>query len=192
MSPDTKIRVASCLVFTSIASTALSFIAVYIAYRTSPSQCKYIDSNSVTIGILTIIVTILIGWQIYQVIDIKGKVDDFHEYADNEVRDAKREIQKIVKVASLYNTAQSHYFQRNYPRGNEAMFNVIGLAISYNIQDSEFIDVAIEALLRHNIYINHDLSQKYIDMIYGIKTEKSRELYNYLVTKYSTTNSTKL
>ena len=72
------------------------------------------------------------------------------------------------------------------------MFNVIGLAISYNIQDSEFIDVAIEALLRHNIYINHDLSQKYIDMIYGIKTEKSRELYNYLVTKYSTTNSTKL
>lgn len=72
MDAETKYNVASCLVVTSIIACTLSFIAIFIAYPIR--SCCRPDANSVTVTILSILVTLLIGWNIVFSINSKSKI----------------------------------------------------------------------------------------------------------------------
>lgn len=69
MDAETKYNVASFLVVVSIITCTLSLIAIFIAYPIK--SCCRPDANSVTVTILSILVTLLIGWNIYALVDVK-------------------------------------------------------------------------------------------------------------------------
>lgn len=71
MDAETKYNMASCLVVISIITCALSLIAIFMAYHIESCCCQ--DVNSVTVDILALLITILIGWNIYTVIDVKSE-----------------------------------------------------------------------------------------------------------------------
>lgn len=67
-------NVAACLVVASIISGTISFFAVWVALPNS----KEIDftHQDVVVDILGVLVTVLIGWNIFTVVDIKKKADE--------------------------------------------------------------------------------------------------------------------
>lgn len=69
MDAETKYNVATCLVVTSIIACTLGFIAVFMAYHIN-SCCNH-DANSIAVNVLAILVTVLMGWNIYTIIDVK-------------------------------------------------------------------------------------------------------------------------
>ena len=91
MDADTKYNVASCLVVTSIIACTLSFAAIFIAYPIK--SCCRPDANSVTVTILSILVTLLIGWNIVFSINSKSKIkNDIKSYVDETIKDTKIEM----------------------------------------------------------------------------------------------------
>lgn len=88
-----------CFVICSFISCVCSVIALYIALPITPCCLHPIDANSTTVAILSILVTILIGWNIYSVIDLK---DYKHKY--------KQLSKRIdIKTNYLHNKSDYHY-----------------------------------------------------------------------------------
>ena len=67
-------NVAACLVVASIIAGTISFLAVWVALPNN----KEIDFTHQDVGvdILGVLVTVLIGWNIFTVVDIKKKADE--------------------------------------------------------------------------------------------------------------------
>lgn len=67
-------NVAACLVVASIISGAMSLIAVWVAFPNN----KEVDftHQDVLVDILGVLVTLLMGWNILSVVDIKKKADE--------------------------------------------------------------------------------------------------------------------
>lgn len=73
-SPKTMYNVAACLVVASIISGCMSLFAVWIALaNTKPVDYTHQD---VIVDILGVLVTILMGWNIISLVDIKKKADE--------------------------------------------------------------------------------------------------------------------
>lgn len=66
-------NVASCLVVASIISGTISFLAIWIALPNNKSIAY--THQDVVVDILGILVTVLIGWNIFTVVDIKRKAE---------------------------------------------------------------------------------------------------------------------
>ncbi len=96
MNAETKYNVASCLVWTSIITCALSLIAIYIAYPIMP--CCRPDANSVTVTILSILVTVLMGWNIYQIIDVKSIRKDFEKWGTGTKEEIEKGTKKYIEI----------------------------------------------------------------------------------------------
>lgn len=91
MDAETKYNVASCLVVTSIIACTLSLIAIFMAYPIK--SCYRPDANSVTVTILSILVTLLIGWNIVFSINSKSKIkNDIKRYVDETIKDTKEDM----------------------------------------------------------------------------------------------------
>lgn len=67
-------NVAVCLVFASIIASTISFLALWVALP----KINEVDftHQDVVVDILGVLVTILIGWNIFTVVDIKKKADE--------------------------------------------------------------------------------------------------------------------
>lgn len=84
ISTETKYRVASCLVVSCLIFGMISITALYIALPNIPKN-QY-DYNGVLVSSLSFITTILLGWNIYSVIDMK-----------NLKEEAERRVDKLVE-----------------------------------------------------------------------------------------------
>ncbi len=73
LSPKTMYNVATCMVFASNLSGCISLWAVWIALPNAHNV--YYTHQYVIVDILGILVTILMGWNIISVVDIKRKAD---------------------------------------------------------------------------------------------------------------------
>lgn len=92
MDAGTKYNVASCLVWTSIIACTLSFAAIFMAYPTA--SCCRPDANSVIVDVLAILITVLMGWNIYTVIDTKSEV--------NKLKEERARLQEYIKANRNY------------------------------------------------------------------------------------------
>jgi hypothetical protein len=84
ISIETKYRVASCLVVSCLIFGVISITALYIAIPNIPKN-QY-DYNGVLVSALSLITALLIGWNIYSVIDMK-----------NLKEEAERRVDKLVE-----------------------------------------------------------------------------------------------
>lgn len=123
MDSETKYNVASCLVVISIIVCSLSFAAIFLAYPIKSCACSPIDANSVTVTILSIIVTILIGWNIYSALSIESKMNklidkvekenrDFQEHINHDIEGIRNEQTKIAENMSMFEQNMSYHSLR--------------------------------------------------------------------------------
>ena len=87
----------------SIVAMTIAIIATCIAaYRTPELGFDY---QGVIVGILSLLVTVLIGWNIYTFIDIKGtsqKIDKFRAEFEGKIKKSSLETQFDVKKEREY------------------------------------------------------------------------------------------
>ena len=86
-------NVAACLVVASIISGVISFLAIWVALPNS----KKVDytHQDVVVDILGVLVTVLIGWNIFSVVDIKRKA----EKIDHVTSDLDNVISGIIQLS---------------------------------------------------------------------------------------------
>lgn len=89
MDPETKYRVASCLVVLCLVACVLGFAAICIAIP----RIGYVDFDymGIIVGILSLLVTVLMAWNIYTVIDSSGKIKRIEDFVENESKRMKEE-----------------------------------------------------------------------------------------------------
>ena len=92
LSPKSMYNVATCLVFASILSGIMSLWAVWIALP----NAHYVDytHQDVIVDIFGVLVTILMGWNIISVVDIKKKADQVEHVS----RDFEHVIAGIMRL----------------------------------------------------------------------------------------------
>ena len=89
MDPETKYRVASCLVVLCLIACVFGFASICIAIpRIGDVDFDYMG---IIVGILSLLVTVLMAWNIYTVIDSTGKIKRIEEYVEKESKRMKEE-----------------------------------------------------------------------------------------------------
>ena len=102
---------ASCFV-----SLLSSVVAVCVAVWRSPELS--FDYQGVIVGVLSLLVTVLIGWNIYSVIDLRGtkkKMDEMGKSLENEIksRGVAPEDRRYGSVG-CHASISLHRFNRGY------------------------------------------------------------------------------
>ena len=127
----------------SIAAITISIIATTIAtYRTPELGFDY---QGVIVGILSLLTTTLIGWQIYNVIYIDSKIDkslkraidDQYAIIDKRTKSAKEE----AIGTSLFNVGQAMFYNGFY---NLALENYIKAINAIHCSDMENKEAHVE------------------------------------------------
>lgn len=92
----------------SIANTLILIINIYYLCNNYPNtECLGIDYNGMLIGILSILVTLLIGWQILNYFQIEKKFECLvNEKIEKFGEDCKYVLNGIVRI-NIYNNAMS-------------------------------------------------------------------------------------
>ena len=84
MDPETKYRVASCLVVLCLIACVLGFASICIAIpRIGDVDLDYMG---VIVGILSILVTVLIGWNIYTIVDFNKIKDEQKKFQADSIK----------------------------------------------------------------------------------------------------------
>ena len=86
MDATTLYRIASCLVVASILSGVISLYA--IVFSLSGCGTPVVSSQEAIVGILGILVTVLMGWNIISLVDFKKKAD--------EIDDIKSDFKNVI------------------------------------------------------------------------------------------------
>ena len=144
----------------------ISIIAIFIAGVAASSLEFDFQNSSFTIGALTLLVTLLVGWQIYNTIGIEDKI---HKVAKKE---AEEEAEKASKIAMLVTFAQQGRAANN--KGNIAdaissLFNA--LAIWEKGMDSP---LAKEA---YNYCIDKLTEISKLDVVFDVESAEEKDIY---------------
>nr|DAY92392.1 MAG TPA: hypothetical protein [Caudoviricetes sp.] len=117
-------------------SIILSVVAICIAAYRTPELA--FDYQGIIVGTLAMLVTVLIGWQIYNIIDIKSTIYKFTK----KIKDIDK-IKKDTEMQSIYIDAQcsdlsahSLYIQRRYI---EAIEQIIKSLRKYSLIEKKHI-----------------------------------------------------
>ncbi len=95
MSTKTKCRVATCLVVACLIFGVISIVALYIAIPNIPKN-QY-DYNGVLVSSLSLITALLIGWNIYSVIDMKNLKEKTEKRVDKLVNERIDDISVCLR-----------------------------------------------------------------------------------------------
>ena len=158
----------------SVFAIIISIIAIFIAGVAAFSLEFDFQNSSFTIGALTLLVTLLVGWQIYNTIGIEDKI---HKVAKKE---AEMEAEKASKIAMLVTFAQqgrATYNKRNIADTISSLF--IALAIWEKEMDSPLakeaynycIDKLTEILKPNIIFEVESAEEKDTYLKAALKTE---------------------
>lgn len=175
MTAKTTYRVATCLVVVSIITCVLSLVAIFLAYPTSTCRCTPIDANSVTVTILSIIVALLIGWNIWKTIDSKQELErlkeenekfksSINEQITNQLNDYDKDV-----MGGMYQIMGTFYYDKEDYK-NALMFFIHGLECQIGSKRKKFVDGLFSCLWRFVIDGNHVIG------LNGNEIEKIKEV----------------
>lgn len=161
MDSETKYRVASCLVVMSIVSCSMSLIALYIAIPQIPDN-KY-DYNGALVTILSVLVTLLLGWNIYTIIDIhkiRKEFDDFRNQTIQKIdvinNDLSNKVERSLieshrSMALMNNELENNYFLLFHYMNMLIHQSSIGLYDDCNRTIAQIITIGQIQVVQHRI-----------------------------------------
>jgi hypothetical protein len=165
---------------------AISIVAVCIAAYRSPELG--FDYQGVLVGILALLVTVLIGWQIYTFIDINSKKRDL-TILSNE---ASINGQKSMSISENANWMIYHYLLlKKDPLGLEYRFLYHGIACLFHTSqygDVDSCNLLIKAILEtivkpSEIKILDSNKNRLISLLSRVRNSSAITGYNELLTR---------
>lgn len=157
----------------SVVALAVSVIAACIAtYRTPVLSFDY---QGVIVGVLSTLVTVLVGWQIFTAINFKCEMDEVRGYADERAKRSSDATISSVRAYSMFLLAEDEN-----RRGNvEGAINGYVSAIEHAARGCDF-EPARAALFSLGNIVTYYTARGMCGRVY--KSEKAR----YISALYST------
>lgn len=173
-------------IWVSIIALVLGIISICIAAWRTPELS--FDYQGVIVGVLSLLVTVLIGWNIYTLIDIKNTKDKIDEISSG----SSLMIQKSMALSENTNWMIYHYLLlKEDPLGLEYRFLYHGVACLFHT--SQFYDIAtcnvlVKGLLEcitnpEKIIINENSKNDVLKLISGVKHPEKIEGFFELMNK---------
>lgn len=135
----------------------MSLIALYIAIPQIPNNTY--DYNGALVTILSVLVTLLLGWNIYTVVDFNRKVEKAEEKVGEEVEVIKAESQKLKDdYLELENSLK-------YMQSDITFTSVFNYAMKID-KETTFVQYAIDGYIDAlNVAIKDGLNKDRIDVV---------------------------
>lgn len=167
--------------------TILSFINILFTILLCVSIRHYdIDAYTYIIAILTLLVTILIGWQIYNVIEINKKLSEIQRIASKAAYEENKRYTHTTVAVIHYMNALDFYKRQNFTdKAVDELFCCIEEALKGRFQFP--IDMAINYLLNipnNNLFIMESKRREYIRILYKIKYPDIDSIINKIEKAY--------
>lgn len=196
--------------YISILSLIVSGIAIGVScYRTEELSMDYMG---MIVGILSLLVTALLGWNIYSVIDVKNIRQDYEELkaklnASIEEQNAeKTRLRKYVNIVQSFTMANVRLTEKKYGDalglycdsaiGLNRMRNEYGL--NRNDEEFELMNKCINmanTIIRDGADISNsdilrDRHQDIIEGLKGITNRRTKEIETYIEATYNQDDTT--
>lgn len=144
----------------SIVSLILSVISVCVAVWRSP-ELEF-DYQGVIVGVLSLLVTVLIGWQIYSIVDFNRKT--------KEIERKSHIIQKIQENSERINLINKSQTEQCI---SLIYYHLLGFSKHIPLE-YEYISHAIESTIYASMLKDYDLCNITIDVILDSITEPEK------------------
>lgn len=168
----------------SIISLLISIIAICV---TCPNSEKLnFDYQGVLVGILSMLVTVLIGWNIYSIIDIKKIRDELYATKANSVFNAEKNNAITCHAVSDY---YYHVLLKSDPLGVEYQFLYYRISELFHVSkigDIETCNVIVKVLLEmiktpEDIHILQSCKDRLIGLLSKVDGKENILKYNELI-----------
>lgn len=162
-----------------------SFLLALMAYI-SVYECYSIDWYSMIIALLTLLVTILIGWQIYNAIEVNKKLGEIQRIASKAAYEENKKYNHTTIAIIHYMKALDFYKRQNFTdKAIDELFCCIEEALKGRFQFP--IDMAIDFLLKtpdDNFVIIKSKKEEYMRTLYKINGTDIHKAINKIEKAY--------
>lgn len=169
------------LVICSLCSFTLSLFACYSVNR----NCD-INIYALIIAILTLLVTILLGWQIYNAIELNRKLNEMQKIASKAAyNENKKYNHTTIAIVHYVNAIDLYRRQRISEKAVDELFKCIEEALKGRFQFP--IDMAINymsSIPKSDFFIHKTRKEEYIRILYSINNEEAKELITKIEAAY--------
>lgn len=190
-------------ILSQILGTIGGIVSIYLLCVTCPSKDLTIDYIGVIIGILAILVTLLVAWNIYTAIGVEQRVNnalrqqnELHRNQERKFEDYRQEIDS--KIESIQSSTSSQIEQQIKTKAESAkyayiaLFNTTQAQVSVAIKDKDYLQqysyfqTALSALLqcdnfpsdiRFNIKVMLDEMNTLVNQMYDEVKEVENKTY---------------
>ena len=168
----------------SIVSVVISIIAICIS---CPHKAELgFDYQGVIVGILALLVTMLIGWNIYSIIDIRKIREELLTTKVNSAFNAEKNNAITCHAVSDY---YYHFLLKSDPLGIEYQFLYYRISELFhvsNIRDTETCNVIVKVLLEmikspEDIHILQSCKDRLIGLLSMVNEKEKIVKYNELM-----------
>ena len=181
----------SLALFFSFMAILISVVSICVACPRN--QELGFDYQGVLVGVLSLLVTVLVGWNLYTIIDIKNTKDKIDEISTG----ASLMIQKGMAVSENTNWMIYHYLLlKEDPLGLEYRFLYHGIACLFHT--SQFLDIAtcnaiVKGLLEcmtnpKSITITKNGKDEILKLLSGVKQSDKIKGYFELLNRIALVN----
>lgn len=147
----------------TIVSLLLSAISISISvFRAEQIQLDGANLLGWLVGILAILVTVLIGWQIFASIEINKKLD--------EIRHAKEEIafNQSVLSCSMYGAMADFHYTRKEELAQYLKYSLLSIVHASNINDIDLCNSVVKVVIEVCDLKTAELSKFDKELIIGL------------------------
>lgn len=141
---------------------------------------------ALVIAILTLLVTILLGWQIYNAIELNRKLNEMQKIASLAAyNENKKYNHTTIAIVHYVNALDFYRRQRISEKAVEELFKCIEEALKGRFQFP--IDMAIDYMLdipASNFFVPRARKGDYIRILYSINNEPAKELITKIESAY--------
>lgn len=141
-------------------------LTIYLSIR----GCLDIDLYAIIIAVLTLLVTALIGWQIYNAIEINKKLGEIQRIASKAAYEENKRYNHTTIAVIHYINSLNLYKRQNFTdEAIDELFQCIEEALKGRFQFP--IDMAINYLLEvpnDNLLIKESKRKEYIRILYKL------------------------
>lgn len=157
-----KVWVKSCLFWVSLANILFAAANIIILVHLAPADChKELDFDyyGVIVGVISVLVTLLLGWNIYSVIDIKAAKKEFE-------LELKKNQLSLREFKNQFDTLELDIYKISY----ENLQNYIDILSGSGLVEDDRKEAAILRVYCRLLVIHHRLknASDYSETLDGI------------------------
>ena len=174
----------------SLLALLVSIIALMLSYRVIPIDFK--DYWGFVLGVQSLLVALLIGWQILNVFEVRKQVEKFNDTIDKLKSENNRLIQdkisdysKTVSALFQQNEGIQRYYNGDRVGGLSCLMNALKLL--NNASDKTQVDGLIDFILalKKDDFSARPVNKKdidtYLEIISNCNSEKKTELLKHVM-----------